>query len=872
MQGLGGGDSHPEGAGGGEMKSNSGYASEFVVIKRSGHRQARDDRKIATRLRKLCFDLTSVDLDSIVVSTVSQLANCMHTSEIDMEAAKTAAARVPENPEYGKLAARLVLSNLYKQTPDRFSDAMEFLYACRVPQTGKWVPRVSDRLMEVVRKYRTRLDVTIRPNADDAWDHNDTLFDYFGLMTLMDSYLIKVGDKPVERPQYVWMRVALDMHGDDIERVLRTYELLSSFTATHATPTLLNAGTPRPQCGSCFLKHSPKDALEAKDGILDVHNECAVMSKYGGGLGLAVHDVRARGTLVAGTGGTSNGVAEMLKMVGGMLRYVDQGGGKRKGSVAVYIAPWHADFLEVLDLRRPDAKQDAVSASLNIGVWMPDLFMQRCVDDADWTFFSPDTAPGLADVWGEKFKELYERYEREGRAFGPRVKARAVLNHILERQTDSGQPYIVFSDAANAKSNQQNLGTITGSNLCAEILQFTSHEETAMCNLASINLRKFVRPQAAEAPQYDFEALARVAGEMTVNLNRIIDRTFYPTESTRASNLRHRPIGLGVQGLADVFLQLKLPFDCPQARALNRDIFEALYFGAMRASMELARDEGGPYASYQGSPLSQGKFQFDLWGAGPEHQPRLACLDWAGLRADVARHGVRNSLLIALMPTASTSQIQGNNECFEPYTRNVYTRKTKTGVFIVVNPHLVKDLMARGLWDEDRRIALQRANGSVQGMMDLPEDVRLLYRTAWEIPAQSLLEMSADRAPFVCQTQSLNLYHHRPVAWELRRAMFHAWRLGLKTGVYYSHTDTAINAPAMALGSLVRASSTPQEAKQDSSTEQGSSPVALDTLSRADSTTSSGAESPSAGPAVKRARAMSLVEEDDGQDCLMCGA
>ncbi len=651
---------------------------------------------------------------------------------------------------------------------------MKRLYTYVDPKTGENAPLISKETWRVIKEHAAELDEAIIYDRDFGYD-------YFGFKTLERSYLMKVDGKVIERPQHLLMRVAVGIHGEDISAAIETYNLLSEKWFTHATPTLFNAGTPKPQLSSCFLLTMKDDSI---DGIYDTLKQCAKISQSAGGIGLSIHNVRAKGSYIKGTGGTSNGIVPMLRNFDMTARYVDQGGGKRKGSFAIYLEPWHADIFDFLDLKKNHGKEEMRARDLFFAVWIPDLFMQRVENNEMWSLFCPNEAPGLADVWGEDFERLYEKYEKEGK-FRKQIKAQDLWFEILESQIETGTPYILYKDAANRKSNQKNLGTIKSSNLCTEIVEFTSPDEVAVCNLASIALPKFI----TEEGKFDHQTLYEITKVATRNLNKVIDINYYPVAEARNSNMRHRPIGLGVQGLADAFIMLRMPFDSPEARRLNKDIFETIYFGAMEASMELAR-QFGPYETFKGSPVSKGIFQFDMWGVTPES----GRWDWERLKRDVKQHGVRNSLLLAPMPTASTSQILGNNECFEPYTSNIYTRRTLSGEFIIANKHLMKDLMNLGLWSETMRQKLIAANGSVQSIPEIPQNVKDIYRTVWEISQKSIIDMSADRGAYICQSQSLNIHITNPNFGKLTSMHFYAWKKGLKTGMYYLRSTAAADA------------------------------------------------------------------------------
>jgi ribonucleoside-diphosphate reductase alpha chain len=625
----------------------------------------------------------------------------------------------------------------------------------------------------VIRKNAALLDSSIIYDRDFSYD-------YFGFKTLEKSYLLRIDGKVAERPQQMLMRVAVGIHMDDMEAALETYNLLSEKWFTHATPTLFNAGTPKPQLSSCFLLTMQNDSI---DGIYDTLKQCAKISQSAGGIGLSIHNVRATGSYIKGTNGTSNGIIPMLKVFNDTARYVDQGGGKRKGAFAIYLEPWHADIFEFLDLKKNHGKEELRARDLFYALWIPDLFMKRVEENSTWSLMCPNECPGLADCYGDDFEKLYEKYEREGRA-RKTIKAQELWFEILESQTETGTPYVLFKDHANRKSNQKNLGTIKSSNLCTEIMEYTSNDEVAVCNLASIALPKFVVDG-----KFDHKQLLEVTKVATKNLNKIIDINYYPVPQARNSNMRHRPIGLGVQGLADAFIMLRMPFESDEAQGLNRDIFETIYFGALTASMELAK-KYGPYETFKGSPISKGIFQFDMWGV----EPKSGRWDWNGLRKEIKQHGVRNSLLLAPMPTASTSQILGNNECFEPYTSNIYTRRVLSGEFTVVNKHLLKDLIRLNLWNEGMKNKVIKSNGSIQNIPEIPQHIKDLYKTVWEIKQKTIIDMAADRGAFICQSQSLNIHIQDPNFGKLTSMHFYAWKKGLKTGMYYLRTKAAADA------------------------------------------------------------------------------
>jgi ribonucleoside-diphosphate reductase alpha chain len=743
------------------------------VIKRNGKKESVKFDKITARIEKLCYGLDRRFVNSIDVAkkVIEGLFDGVSTTELDNLAAETAASLTVKHPDFALLASRIAVSNLHKNTIKSFSKTMHLLYECVDKKAGKKAPLLSDDVWEIIHEHAELLDSTIIYDRDYG-------FDYFGFKTLEKSYLLKVDGKVVERPQHMYMRVAIGIHKHDIESVISTYHMMSERWFTHATPTLFNAGTPKPQMSSCFLLTMKEDSI---DGIYDTLKQTAKISQSAGGIGLAIHGIRATGSYIGGTNGTSNGIIPMLRVYNDTARYVDQGGGKRKGAFAVYLEPWHADVFEFLDLRKNHGKEEMRARDLFYALWICDLFMKRVEANEDWSLFCPHEAPGLHECWGEEFEALYARYEKEGRARKV-VKAQELWFAILEAQIETGTPYMLYKDAANRKSNQQNLGTIKSSNLCTEIMEFTSPDEVAVCNLASLALPRFVIDG-----KFDHDKLYEVTYQVTKNLNKIIDNNYYPVEEARNSNVRHRPIGLGVQGLADVFILLRLPFESDSAKTLNKEIFETIYFAAMTASKDLAKLEGY-YESFPGSPVSKGVFQFDMWGVEPSLR-----WDWYTLKAEVIKHGVRNSLLLAPMPTASTSQILGNNECFEPYTSNIYVRRVLSGEFVVVNKHLLKDLVELNMWNDDMKNRIL-TNSSVQGIDGIPAHIKEIYKTVWEIKQRNIIDMAADRGAYICQSQSLNLFVDAPSTSKLTSMHFYAWKSGLKTGMYYLRTKAATQA------------------------------------------------------------------------------
>jgi ribonucleoside-diphosphate reductase alpha chain len=746
----------------------------MFVIKRNGKQESVKFDKITARIEKLCYGLDRRFVNSIDVAkkVIEGLYDGVTTTELDNLAAETAASLTVKHPDYALLASRIAVSNLHKNTIKSFSDTMRLLYNCKDSKTGKWVPLLADDIWAIVQQNAELLDSTIIYDRDYG-------FDYFGFKTLEKSYLLKVDGKVVERPQHMYMRVAIGIHRDDIDSAIKTYNLMSERWFTHATPTLFNAGTPKPQMSSCFLLTMKDDSI---DGIYDTLKQTAKISQSAGGIGLSIHNIRATGSYIGGTNGTSNGIIPMLRVFNDTARYVDQGGGKRKGAFAVYLEPWHADVFEFLDLRKNHGKDELRARDLFYALWIPDLFMQRVESGGDWSLFCPHEAPGLHECWGEDFEKLYTSYEKAGRQRRT-IKAQDLWFAILDAQIETGNPYLLYKDAANRKSNQQNLGTIKSSNLCTEIIEYTSPDEIAVCNLASLALPRFV-----SNGEFDHQKLYDITYEVAKNLNKIIDHNFYPVEEARNSNLRHRPIGIGVQGLADAFILLRLPFESDKAKQLNKEIFETIYFAAMTASKDLAKVEGA-YSTFAGSPTSKGQFQFDLWGVEPSMR-----WDWYRLKDEVVKFGVRNSLLVAPMPTASTSQILGNNECFEPYTSNIYVRRVLSGEFVVVNKHLLKDLVDLNLWNDDMKTRIIFHNGSIQAIDEIPQPIKDIYKTVWEIKQRNIIDMAADRGAYICQSQSLNLFVDTPSASKLTSMHFHAWKKGLKTGMYYLRTQAASQA------------------------------------------------------------------------------
>ena len=813
----------------------------MYVLKRDGRKEPIMFDKITARVRKLCYGLNDlVDPVKVAMRVIEGLYDGVTTSELDNLAAETAATMTTTHPDYALLAARISVSNLHKNTKKSFVDTMTDLYTYVNPRTGKKAPLLADNVYKIIKDNAELLDSTIIYNRDFGYD-------YFGFKTLERSYLLKLNGEIVERPQHMLMRVSVGIHLDDLDAAIETYHLMSKKYFTHATPTLFNSGTPKPQMSSCFLLAMKDDSI---DGIYDTLKQTAKISQSAGGIGLSIHNIRATGSYIAGTNGTSNGIVPMLRVFNDTARYVDQGGGKRKGSFAIYVEPWHADIFDFLNLKKNHGKEEMRARDLFYAMWIPDLFMRRVEEDTTWTLMCPNECPGLYDSHGEEFEKKYLEYEAENKG-RKTIKARELWEKILESQIETGTPYMLYKDAANRKSNQKNLGTIRSSNLCTEILEYTSADEVAVCNLASIALPMFVKDGG-----FDHQGLFDVTVRATKNLNKVIDRNYYPVKEAENSNFRHRPIGLGVQGLADTFIKLRMPFTSDEAKALNQEIFETLYFAALTASKDMAKDEG-PYESYKGSPISKGEFQHNLWGIKDEELSGR--WDWAALRKDVKKHGVRNSLLVAPMPTASTSQILGNNECFEPYTSNIYTRRVLSGEFIVVNKHLLEDLVNLGLWNEDLKQELMRANGSVQQLDNVPDEIKELYKTAWEMSMKDIIDMSRQRGYFIDQSQSLNLFMEGATMAKLTSMHFYAWKSGLKTGMYYLRTKSAVDAikftldkkkeekvaePVAATASMKAQASQPAE-----------KPVAVEPLTPAE---------------LKEMLAKSKENEDD--DCLMCGS
>lgn len=762
------------------------------VVKRDGRKEPVMFDKITDRVRKLCYELNElVDPVKVAMRVIEGLYDGVTTSELDNLAAETAASMTVTHPDYAQLAARIAVSNLHKNTKKSFSETMHDMYNYVNPRTNQEAPLISDEVYEVIMANAEVLDSTIIYNRDFNYD-------YFGFKTLERSYLLKVNGQIAERPQHMLMRVSVGIHLNDIQSAIETYELMSKKYFTHATPTLFNAGTPKPQMSSCFLLTMRDDSIE---GIYDTLKQTAMISQSAGGIGLSIHNVRATGSYIRGTNGTSNGIVPMLRVFNDTARYVDQGGGKRKGSFAVYIETWHADIMDFLDLKKNHGKEEMRARDLFYAMWTSDLFMKRVQEDAHWTLMCPNECPGLYDVYGDEFEAMYTAYEAQGKG-RKTIKARELWEKILESQIETGTPYMLYKDAANRKSNQKNLGTIRSSNLCTEIMEYTAPDEVAVCNLASISLPMFV-----ENGKFNHDYLYQVTKRVTRNLNKVIDRNYYPVIEAENSNMRHRPVGLGVQGLADAFILMRLPFTSDEAKKVNQEVFETMYFAAVTASMEMAKEEG-PYSTFAGSPISQGEFQYNLWGL--TDADLSGRWDWASLRKEVMEHGVRNSLLMAPMPTASTSQILGNNEAFEPYTSNIYTRRVLSGEFIVVNKHLLEDLVKLGLWNENLKQEIMRANGSVQDIDIIPQDIKELYKTVWEMSMKDIIDMSRHRGYFIDQSQSLNLFMEGATFAKLTSMHFYAWQSGLKTGMYYLRTKSAVDAIKFTLNNDKKAEAAPE--------------------------------------------------------------
>ncbi|PWN49742.1 putative RNR1-ribonucleoside-diphosphate reductase large subunit [Violaceomyces palustris] len=748
----------------------------IYVYKRDGRKESVRFDKVTARVSKLCYGLDAEYVDPIEITkkVIDGIYEGVTTVELDNLAAETAAYKTTSHPDYAILAARIAISNLHKETKKSFSSTVKDLYEYVNPKNGRLSPMISKETYEAIMENKEKLDSAIIYERDFHYN-------FFGFKTLERSYLLRINGKVAERPQHMLMRVAVGIHGKDVDSAIETYNLMSEKYFTHASPTLFNAGTPHPQLSSCFLVTMKDDSIE---GIYDTLKTCAMISKTAGGIGLNIHCIRGTGSYIAGTNGVSNGIVPMLRVFNNTARYVDQGGNKRPGAFAIYIEPWHCDVFEFLDLRKNHGKDEVRARDLFYALWISDLFMKRVEQNGDWSLMCPNECPGLADCYGEEFEQLYEKYESEGRVKRT-IKAQKLWYAILEAQTETGNPFMLYKDAANRKSNQKNLGTIKCSNLCTEIIEYSAPDEVAVCNLASIALPTFIDPVTKT---YDFKRLHHVAKVICKNLNKIIDVNYYPVPEARKSNMRHRPIGIGVQGLADAFMIMGYPFESAEAKKLNVQIFETIYHAALERSCELAQVDG-PYETYPGSPASRGELQYDMWGVTPSD-----LWDWAELKAKIAKHGLRNSLLLAPMPTASTSQILGFNECFEPYTSNIYTRRVLAGEFQVVNPWLLRELVEQGLWNDTMKNRIIAHGGSIQNIPGIPDRIKALYKTVWEISQKTIIDMAADRGAFICQSQSLNIHLSAPTFGQLTSMHFYGWKKGLKTGTYYLRTRPAANA------------------------------------------------------------------------------
>jgi|TARA_Y100000758_G_scaffold61661_1_gene39570 ribonucleoside-diphosphate reductase alpha chain len=832
----------------------------MYVLKRDGRKEPIMFDKITARIKKLCYSFNPlVDPVRVAMRVIEGLYDGVTTSELDNLAAEIAATMTTTHPDYASLAARISVSNLHKNTIKSFSETMKDLHDYVNPITGKEASLISDKVYKVIKKNAEELDSKIIYNRDFGYD-------YFGFKTLERSYLLKINGQIVERPQHMLMRVSVGIHLDDLEAVIDTYELMSKKYFTHATPTLFNSGTPKPQMSSCFLLTMQDDSI---DGIYDTLKQTAKISQSAGGIGLSIHNIRSTGSYISGTNGTSNGIVPMLRVFNDTARYVDQGGGKRKGSFAIYIEPWHSDIFDFLDLKKNHGKEEMRARDLFYAMWLPDLFMKRVEKNAKWTLMCPNECPGLYDCHGDEFDKLYLKYEKQSKG-RKTIKARELWEKILESQIETGTPYMLYKDSANRKSNQKNLGTIRSSNLCTEILEYTSKDEIAVCNLASIALPMFV-----EKDEFNHQKLYDVTVRVTKNLNKVIDRNYYPVKEAENSNFRHRPIGIGVQGLADAFIKLRMPFTSEKAKELNQDIFETIYFAALNASVEESKKEG-PYKTYKGSPISKGEFQHNMWGV--EDKELSGRWNWGKLRKDVLKHGVRNSLLVAPMPTASTAQILGNNECFEPYTSNLYTRRVLSGEFIIVNKHLLKDLVELGLWNEDMKQELMRSNGSIQDIKQIPDELKELYKTVWEMSMKDIIDMARHRGYFIDQSQSLNLFMEGATMSKLTSMHFYAWKSGLKTGMYYLRTKSAVDAIQFTLEKKDKAEV--EEIVEVETVET----VEVETVEAAEEVKITRTEKTKAGKSKEKPVAVkpltpeelkqiiSQSKENEDDDCLMCGS
>ncbi len=793
----------------------------MYVIKRTGKKEPVMFDKITSRVKKLCYGLNKlVDPVKVAMRVIEGLYEGVSTSELDNLAAEIAATMTTTHPDYAKLAARIAVSNLHKNTKKSFSETMDDLYFYVNPRTGKKAPLLANDVYKIIKDNAEKLDSTIIYNRDFGYD-------FFGFKTLERSYLLKLNGQIVERPQHMLMRVSIGIHKNDLDAAIETYELMSKRYFTHATPTLFNAGTPKPQMSSCFLLQMQEDSI---DGIYDTLKQTAKISQSAGGVGLSIHNIRATGSYIRGTNGTSNGIVPMLKVFNDTARYVDQGGGKRKGSFALYLEPWHADIFEFLDLKKNTGKEEMRARDLFYAMWIPDLFMKRVEEDGHWTLMCPNECPHLFDAYGGEFEKLYIGYEKVGKG-RKTIKARELWEKILEAQIETGNPYMLYKDAANRKSNQKNLGTIRSSNLCTEIMEYTAEDEVAVCNLASIALPMFITENEKGEKSFNHKKLFDVTKKVTKNLDTVIDENYYPVKEAENSNMRHRPVGIGIQGLADAFIMLRLPFTSDGAKQLNQDIFETIYYAALTASMEIAKVKE-PYSSYKGSPVSEGILQYNMWHT--KDDALSGNWDWKKLKKNIAKFGIRNSLLVAPMPTASTSQILGNNEAFEPYTSNIYTRRVLSGEFIVVNKHLLEDLVNLNLWDDQMKEDIMRANGSIQNIDNIPGDLKDLYKTVWEMSMKDIIDMARQRGYFIDQSQSLNLFLKDPDYGKLTSMHFYAWKSGLKTGMYYLRTKSAVNAKQYTLSN---------------SKKEEDKPLTEEEL-----------------------KAMIIQSKEGGDDCLMCGS
>ena len=806
----------------------------MYVVKRDGRRELVQFDKITARIKKLCYSLhESVDPQRIAMRVIEGVYDGVTTTELDNLAAEVAATSAVTHPDYASLASRIAVSNLHKATKKSFAETIDELYNYVDPVTGDPASLIAEDVHEIIQENAEFLDSQIIYDRDFSYD-------FFGFKTLERSYLLKMNGAICERPQQMLMRVSVGIHKDDLDSVVSTYHMLSEGWFTHATPTLFNSGTPKPQMSSCFLLTMKEDSIS---GIYDTLKQCAKISQSAGGIGLAMHNIRAKGSYIKGTNGTSNGIVPMLRVFNDTARYVDQGGGRRKGSFAMYLEPWHADVFDFLEMRKNHGKEEQRARDLFYALWIPDLFMKRVEENGDWTLMCPNECPGLPETHSAEFDALYLKYEKEGKG-RKTIKAQDLWFKILESQIETATPYMLFKDAANAKSNQQNLGTIRSSNLCTEIIEYTAPDEVAVCNLASVALPKFVKSDGT----FDHEKLFEITYQITKNLNRIIDRNYYPVIEARNSNMRHRPIGIGIQGLADVFILMRHSFDSDEARKLNREIFETLYYASCTASKDLAKEDGA-YETFKGSPASKGILQYDMWDVTPSDR-----WEWDVLKDEIKKHGMRNSLLLAPMPTASTAQILGNNECFEPYTSNIYTRRVLSGEFIVVNKHLLRDLVKLDLWDDDMKNRLIAANGSIQNIDEVPDNIKLIYRTAWEISQRSILDMAADRGAFICQSQSLNIFMENVTNSKLTSMHFHAWKKGLKTGMYYLRTKAAADAIKFTVDKKYKTQDDTKAAKTAKTaitTKTGKSPKA---------------------PEFTQEEAIAMCNIENGDDCDMCGS